>query len=123
MPATQTAYEWLRARVAPPAVLPPPAPRRERDARAELDRLRGFIAELVDDPAGSDPRAALEDALAASAQLQVVTANIDACNAPKPAALGKTLVGFADGHLYGRADAIERGMTYTADNTLRILQQ
>ena len=55
------------------------------------------------------------------ARLQVVTANLDAC-APMPASFaGAPLVALADAHLRGHSDAIERGMTYTADNQLRLL--
>ena len=55
-------------------------------------------------------------------RLQVVTANLDACNPPKGAHLGRALQAFADRRLQGHADAIERGMTYTSDNTLRLLR-
>ena len=64
----------------------------------------------------------MRSALESVAQLQVVTANLDACKPPRGADLERALVRFADQHLYGHADAIERGMTYTADNTIRLLQ-
>jgi len=132
MPATQSAYEWLRSRVdaprppdaraagpADPEVLGPPA---ERDARAEIDRLRGQIEGLVAGAQDTQPRAALDAAVGKAARLQVVTANLDACNPPQGAHLARTLVAFADRRLTGHADAIERGMTYTADNTMRLLK-
>ena len=133
MPATQSAYDWLRSRAGtprpdtaesqsrtagPPAPLGPPA---ERDARAEIDRLREQIENLVAGPRDVQPREALDAALGKAARLQVVSANLDACNPPKGGHLGRTLVAFADRRLTGHADAIERGMTYTADNTLRLL--
>ncbi len=134
MPATQSAYEWLRSRAneprpttdepetAPepkaPASIGPPA---ERDARAEIDRLREQIEGLVTGPRDVQPREALDAALGKAARLQVVSANLDACNPPKGEHLSRSLVAFADRRLTGHADAIERGMTYTADNTLRLL--
>jgi len=36
--------------------------------------------------------------------------------------LSRALVNLADRRLLGHADAIERGMTYTADNTMRLLR-
>jgi hypothetical protein len=96
----------------------PPA---ERDARAEIDRLREQIEGLVTGPRDVQPREALDAALGKAARLQVVSANLDACNPPKGDHLSRTLVSFADRRLTGHADAIERGMTYTADNTLRLL--
>jgi hypothetical protein len=132
MPATQSAYEWLRSRAAAPrpstteaAPVAPPAlpsgPPAERDARAEIDRLREQIEGLVAGPRDVEPRDALDAALGKAARLQVVSANLDACNPPKGDHLSRTLVAFADRRLTGHADAIERGMTYTADNTLRLL--
>ena len=121
MATTQNAYEWLRSRVAPPA-RPADEPAREHDARAEIDRLRAEIEDLVGTPTAAGPRNALDDAIGAVARLQVVTANLDSCNPPKGAHLSRALVGLADRRLLGHADAIERGMTYTADNTLRLLR-
>ena len=121
MATTQSAYDWLRSRVAP-APRPDGEPRREADARSEIDRLRGHIEDVVATPPVTDARDALETALGAVARLQVVTANLDACNPPKGEHLSKALVQFADQRLLGHADAIERGMTYTADNTLRLLR-
>ena len=137
MPATQSAYEWLRSRAtdprpqtdeaasapmsAPPSPPAPVGPPAERDARAEIDRLREQIEGLVTGPRDVQPREALDAALGKAARLQVVSANLDACNPPKGDHLSRTLVSFADRRLTGHADAIERGMTYTADNTLRLL--
>jgi hypothetical protein len=97
---------------------------RERSAREEIDRLRAEIHALVsasehavrEDPA----RATIDDALPAVARLQVVTANLDACRIPDPRA-GRALVALADRRLQKYNDAIERGMAYTADATMRRL--
>jgi hypothetical protein len=125
MVSTHSAYDWLRSRVAPNTRRPPSAPpeehTREHSARVEIDRLRVEIEDLVAEPA-ANARDALAEAIDAVAQLQVVTANLDACNPPKGDHLGRALVSFADERLHGHADAIERGMTYTADNTLRLLR-
>jgi hypothetical protein len=121
MATTQSAYDWLRSRIAP-VDRPADEPTRERDARLEIDRLRAEIEDLVGTAATPSRRTALDDALDAAARLQVVTANLDACNPPKGDHLGRTLVTFADRRLHGHADAIERGMTYTADNTMRLLR-
>ena len=92
----------------------------ERGARHEIARLRGEIEELVR-VEGNDARGAVDSALESLTRLQVVTANLDAC-APMPASFaGARLVALADAHLRGHSDAIERGMTYTADNQLRLL--
>ncbi len=126
MATTQSAYDWLRSRIAPTAhpeaAHPEGEPAREHDARAEIDRLRGELRHLVRPATTSTPRETLDAALAAAALLQVVTANVDACNPPKGAHLSRSLVTFADGRLFGHADAIERGMRYTADNTVRLLR-
>jgi hypothetical protein len=129
MPTTQSAYDWLRSRIAPAPRRPDGAPR-EHSAREEIDRLFVEIEGLVSEPASpaneaTDTRAArdaLDDALDAVGRLQVVTANLDACNPPKGEHLSRALVALADERLRGHADAIERGMTYTADNTLRLLR-
>src|SRR5436190_7723708 len=121
MPTTQSAYEWLKARSAEleePVVVG--GPERERDARAEIDSLRGQIEELVGNAANATE--SLGTAIDAVSRLQVVTANLDACNPPKGEQLGRALTDLADRRLQGHADAIERGMTYTADNTLRLLR-
>jgi hypothetical protein len=133
MATTQSAYDWLREKTRPGESEPPrsapqqparpqPGPSHERDARAEIDRLLENVENVVSRPDDVRPRAALRSALDAVAQLQVATANLDACNPPKGEEFGRVLVRFADQHLHGHADAIERGMTYTADNTIRRLR-
>ena len=125
MPTTHSAYDWLRARALPrPAhddIECLPAPAYERDGRAEVDRLHREIQELVSGSTDGQPRAAVDSALDAVARLQVTTANIEAANPPTSERLGRALVALADRQLMGHSDAIERGMTYTADNTMRKL--
>ena len=120
MPTTQSTHDLLRSRGASGPRRPDSATR-EHSARVEIDRLLGEIEQLVGTPA-ADARDALDEAIDAVARLQVVTANLDACNPPKGAHLSRALVQLADRRLLGHADAIERGMTYTADNTLRLLR-
>ncbi len=96
-------------------------PRREHDARIEIARLRGEIERLVRGT-GENPRVAVDSALESVTRLQVVTANIDACGPPSANHAGAVMVAFADARLRGHADAIERGMTYTADNQMRLLR-
>jgi hypothetical protein len=100
----------------------PRAPAREHDAHAELSRLRGEIEQLVRNRR-ENPRDAVDSALESVTRLQVVTANIDACRPPSATFVGSALVALADARLHGHADAIERGMTYTADNQLRLLHE
>jgi len=120
MATTQRAYDWVRSRIAATAHREASAAR-ERDARAEIDRLHHAIANVLRPAAGAAPRETLDAALSVSALLQVVTANLDAC-APMPASFaGARLVALADAHLSGHSDAIERGMKYTADSTIRTL--
>jgi hypothetical protein len=121
MPTTQSAYDWLRSRIAP-TDRPGGEHARERDARVEIDRLRAKIANLVGAADRASPLEALDAALGAAALLQVVTANLDSCNPPKGAHLSRSLVTFADSRLFGHADAIERGMRYTADSSIRLLR-
>jgi hypothetical protein len=99
-------------------------PPRERAARREIDRLREQIEDLVgaerdDEPQGA--RAVVDSALESVTRLQIVTANIDACGPPPAKFAGPALVALADSRLTGHSDAIERGMEYTADNQLRLL--
>ena len=97
-------------------------PARERVAYAEIDRLHAEIADLVRLEGDVRARDAVDSALASMTRLQVVNANLSACR-PLPArAAGAAHVALADARLFGHADAIERGMTYTADNQLRLLQ-
>jgi hypothetical protein len=127
MQSTQSAQPWLWPDAAPPtpndnpAGAGPEVPARERDARTEIARLREEIERLVRSKA-DNPRDRLDNALESVTRLQIVTANIDACGPPSAAFAGSTLVGLADRHLRGHSDAIERGMTYTADNQLRLLR-
>jgi len=131
MRSTLSAQSWLRSRSARPEpdeheLNPSDAslvevPARERDARREIARLRDEIEQLVR-VRGKDARRAIDSALESVARLQTVTANIDACTPPSASYAGATLVGMADARLHGHSDAIERGMTYTADNQLRLLQ-
>jgi hypothetical protein len=97
-------------------------PARERAARAEIDRLRSEIEKLCRVDGGSRARDAVDSALESMARLQVVTANVDACIPPSGIENGFALIALADARLRGHADAIERGMTYTADNQMRLLQ-
>jgi hypothetical protein len=121
MATTQSAYDWLRSHIAP-TTRPEGEHARERDARVEIDRLRAKIASLVGAADRATPLEALDAALGAAARLQVVTANLDACDPPKGADLSRSLVTFADSRLFGHTDAIERGMRYTADSTIRTLR-
>jgi hypothetical protein len=127
MSSMQTAQSWLRsgaARPEPDEDRPDEstiqAPARERDARREIARLRNEIEQMVR-IRGNDPRGAVDSALESVTRLQIVTANIDACTPPSASFAGATLVAMADARLHGHSDAIERGMTYTADNQLRLL--
>lgn len=95
-------------------------PALERDGRNEIARLRSEIEQLVRS-GGDNPRAAVDAALESVTLLQIVTANIDAYGRPSAAAVGRAFVALADAHLRGHTDAIERGMTYTADNQIRLL--
>ena len=96
-------------------------PARERAARAEIDRLRAEIEKLCRVDGNARARDAVDSALESMARLQVVTANVDSCIPPSGIENGFALIALADARLSGHADAIERGMTYTADNTLRKL--
>ena len=68
----------------------------------------------------SSGRAAVEEALPTAAKLQVVTANVDACNPSRRPGIAAELVGLAD-TLAGDGTRIERGLVYTADSTMRRL--
>ena len=126
MQSMQSAHTWLRPRPAPPKPderKPDQidVPARERDARREIARLRDEIERLVRGE-GNNARGAVDSALESVTRLQVVTANVAACTPLSASFAGATLVAMADARLHGHADAIERGMTYTADNQLRLLQ-
>ena len=85
--------------------------------------LAGRDRELVrTEPRGAGTRAPSSTRRFESVtRLQVVTANIEACRPPSATFAGAALVALADARLRGHTDAIERGMTYTADNQLRLL--
>ena len=132
MAATDSAHEMLHSPRPDDDVLDEPAivdpvhfetPRRERSARAEIDRLRAEIERLCRVDGSARARDAVDSALESMARLQVVTANVDACIPPAGIENGFALIALADARLTGHADAIERGMTYTADNQLRLLQK
>lgn len=97
-------------------------PARERAARAEIDRLRAEIEKLCRVDGNARARDAVDSALESMARLQVVTANVDSCIPPAGIHNGFALIALADARLTGHADAIERGMTYTADNQMRLLR-
>lgn len=127
MQSTQSAQARQRHRSAPSGadganrdVSSIEAPRRERDARLEIARLREEIEQLVRGD-GDNARDVVDAALESVTRLQIVTANIDACGRPSATHAGAALVALADAHLRGHTDAIERGMTYTADNQIRLL--
>jgi hypothetical protein len=129
MPTTHSAYDWLRSKAAPrpgPKATPrPESPTEpaveERGGREEITRLHREIADLVTGSEGSARIDDIDSALSAVARLQVVSANLDANKPPRNSQLARALVELADRLLYGRADAVERGMTYTADNQMRLL--
>jgi hypothetical protein len=121
MSTTQSAHDWLQP-LARPATPPPDRTPWGTSAHAEIDRLQAEIADLVDVDYSTDARAAVDAALELSARLQVANANLDACNPPRGEWAERALVTFADRRLYGHSDAIERGMTYTGDNTFRKLR-
>jgi hypothetical protein len=129
MPATQRAHFSLTARDTDTevevddrdaiSILPPP---RERDARAEIDALRAEIEQIVGGRDGETAGTTIGSALESVTRLQIATANVDSCGPPSARLAGAAMTALADARLRGHADAIERGMTYTADNQLRLLQ-
>jgi len=123
MQSTQSLQTWLRP-IEPtsPDGRAPTAPAREHDAHLEVSRLRHEIEQLVRDQR-SNPRDAIDSALESVTRLQIVTANIEACRPPSATYAGSAMVALADEQLRGHTDAIERGMTYTADNQLRLLHE
>jgi hypothetical protein len=129
MSTTQSAYDWLRARIKPAERAPGDSgaraysdPEPERGGRAEIERMLEEVEHLVGRGRNAEPREAVDTALEAVARLQVVTANVDACKPPTGPHLERALQSYADKRLMGHADAIERGMTYTSDNTMRLLR-
>jgi len=66
-------------------------------------------------------RHAVDEALPTAAKLQVVTANVDACNPSRQPGIGRELVALADLRMRTMRDAIERSLFYTAESTMRRL--
>jgi hypothetical protein len=93
---------------------------RAHDARAEIDRLMSELHDLVSG-SESSAYAAIDEALPTAAKLQVVTANVDACNPSRRPGAGGELVAIADARMRIRRDATERSLTYTAEATMRRL--
>jgi hypothetical protein len=93
---------------------------RAHGARAEIHQLMGELHDLVA-RSESSGRAAVDEALPAVAKLQVVTANVDACNPTRHPRVAAELVALADRRIRTMKDAFERGLGYTSDNTMRRL--
>jgi hypothetical protein len=93
---------------------------RAQHARTEIDHLMAELHALVSRRVGSG-RSAVEEALPAAAKLQVVTANVDACNPSRRSGLATELVTLADRRVRSMHDAVERGLAYTSDSTMRRL--
>ncbi len=127
MQSTQSAQSWRWPGVVPaePDTSPDEpgldAPVRERDARVEVARLQHEIEALVR-ARGDSPRDQVDSALESVTRMQIVTANVEACGPPPATFVGAAMVALADARLRGHSDAIERGMTYTADNQLQLLR-
>ena len=66
-------------------------------------------------------RNAVDEALPTAAKLQVVTANVDACNPSRRPGIAAELVALADLRVRSMRDAIERSLVYTAESTMRRL--
>jgi hypothetical protein len=96
--------------------------RHERSARAEIQRLLVEVERVVRNEGETRARDTVDAALAQVTRLQIVTANLDACKPPRAQDVGPAVTRLADARLTGHPDAIERGMTYTADNQIRLLQ-
>jgi hypothetical protein len=97
-----------------------PGPAATNRARVEIERLMAELHGLVS-TSESSGRRAVEDALPAAAKLQVVTANVDACNPSRRAGLPTELVALADLRVRSMRDAFERSLGYTSDATMRRL--
>jgi len=93
---------------------------RVNDARIEIDQLMAELHELVSRNEMSG-RHAVDEALPTAAKLQVVTANVDACNPSRQPGIGRDLVALADLRMRTMRDAIERSLFYTAESTMRRL--
>ena len=95
-------------------------PARPHDARAEIEHLMTELHHLVSRSVGSG-RDTVEGALPTAAKLQVVTANVDACNPSRRPGIATDLVSMADQRARTRRDATERILVYTSDATMRRL--
>ena len=95
---------------------------RAAGARREIDQLMAELHGLVSRSEHS-ACAAIDEALPAAAKLQVVTANVDACNPSRRPGVGAELVALADARMRIRRDATERSLVYTAEATLRRLTE
>ena len=93
---------------------------RPHDARAEIERLMAELHGLVS-RGETSRRNAIARALPAAAKLQVVTANVDACNPSRRTGIAAELVSLADLRVKSMRDAVERSLGYTADSTMRRL--
>jgi hypothetical protein len=93
---------------------------RVNDARIEIDQLMAELHELVSRNEMSG-RNAVDEALPTAAKLQVVTANVDACNPSRQPGIDRELVALADLRMRSMRDAIERSLFYTAESTMRRL--
>jgi len=93
---------------------------RAHHARAEIDRLMSELHGLVSRSERS-AYAAIDEALPTAAALQVVTANVDACNPTRRPGAAAELVALADARMRIRRDATERSLAYTAEATMRRL--
>ena len=90
------------------------------DPHAEIERLMSELHRLVSRREGSG-RDTVEGALPTVAKLQVVTANVDACNPSRRPGIAADLVAIADRRARTRTDATERILVYTSDATMRRL--
>jgi hypothetical protein len=93
---------------------------RVHDARFEIDNLMAELQDLV--AGGETPgRTAVDEALATAARLQVVTANVDACNPSRRPGIEAALLALADARMRTMRDTLERSLFYTAESTMRRL--
>ena len=93
---------------------------RVNDARLEIDQLMAELHQLVSRGERTG-RNAVDEALPAAARLQVVTANVDACNPSRQRGIEHELVRLADLRMRSMRDAIQRSLFYTAESTMRRL--
>jgi len=93
----------------------------EETARSARDRLRAEVDDICSGRHGLGPRGTVDAALGTLAEMQVVGANLDACHPPQFAYVAREVTRLADGRLRGQPDAIERGLAFGNDRTLRQL--